>query len=69
MIDTTEDPPSLVLKYLDDNLLTVSGEKRLESSDLKVVARTVLQALAVLHEKGYVHTGTTAFRGYLGCVL
>ncbi len=31
--------------------------KRLEDSDVRVVARTVFEALAVLHENGFVHTG------------
>ena len=57
MIDEIESPPSLVLEYLDDNLLDVCGRQRVEGSDLKVVARTVLEALAVLHENGFVHTG------------
>lgn len=57
MIDTTEDPPSLVLKYLDDNLLKISGRKRLEGADLKFVARNILEALAAFHENGFVHTG------------
>lgn len=57
MIDNIESPPSLVLEYLDDNLLDVCSRKRLESSDVKVVARTVLEALAVLHENGFAHTG------------
>lgn len=57
MVDIVETPPSLVLEYLDDNLLDVCSRKRLEGSDVKVVARTVLEALAVLHEKGFVHTG------------
>lgn len=57
MIDIVESPSSLVLEYLDDNLLDVCSRKRLEGSDVKVVARTVLEALAVLHEKGFVHTG------------
>lgn len=57
MIDIVESHSSLVLEYLDDNLLEVCSRKRLGSSDLKVVARTVLEALAVLHEKGFVHTG------------
>ncbi|KAL8708126.1 MAG: hypothetical protein Q9220_006980 [cf. Caloplaca sp. 1 TL-2023] len=56
MIDHIENPSSLVLEYLDDNLLDVSSQKRVESSDVKLVARTVLEALAVLHEKGFVHT-------------
>lgn len=60
MIDTTEDPSSLVLRHLDDNLLNVSGQKRLEGSDLKFVARSTLEALAELHNKGFVHTGNHA---------
>lgn len=58
IIDVIEDPPSLVLKFLDDNLLKVSGQKRVEGSDLKLVARNLLQALAALHENGFVHTGS-----------
>ena len=57
MIDNIESPSSLVLEYLDDNLLDVCSRKRLEGSDVKVVARIVLEALAVLHENGFVHTG------------
>lgn len=57
MIDTIESDPSLVLEYLDNHLLDVCGRKRLESPDVKIVARTVLEALAILHEKGFVHTG------------
>ena len=57
MIDFIEDPPSLVLKFLDENLLKVSGQKRLEGSDFKLVARNLLEALAALHAKGFVHTG------------
>lgn len=57
MIGTIESPSSLVLEYLNDNLLDVCSRKRLEGSDVKVVARTVLEALAMLHENGLVHTG------------
>lgn len=57
MIDNIESPSSLVLEYLDDDLLDVCSRKRLESSDVKVVARIILEALAVLHENGFVHTG------------
>lgn len=58
MIDNIEDPPSLVLEYLDDNMLDVCSRKRLEGPGLKLVARTVLEALAALHENGFVHTGS-----------
>lgn len=57
MIDLVESPSSLVLEYLDDNLLDVCGRKRLDSSDIKLVARTLLEALANLHGNGFVHTG------------
>ena len=57
MVDDIENPPALVLEYLDDNLLDVSSRERLQGSDVKVVARTALEALAVLHENGFVHTG------------
>ncbi|KAL9124905.1 MAG: hypothetical protein Q9217_005817 [Psora testacea] len=60
VIDTIEDHPSLVLNYLDDNLLNLSGQQRVESSDLKIVARSLLQALVTLHENGYIHTGNAA---------
>lgn len=57
MIEIIDDPLSLVLEFLDDNLLNVSGQKRIEGSDLKFVARSLLQALAAIHENGFVHTG------------
>ncbi len=57
MIDFIESDSAMVLEYLDDNLLSVCSRKGLESSDVKFVARTVLEALAVIHEKGFVHTG------------
>ena len=57
MIDVIETPSSLVLEYLNDNLLDVCSRKRREGSDVKVVARTVLEAPAALHKNGFVHTG------------
>ncbi|KAL8935262.1 MAG: hypothetical protein Q9211_004787, partial [Gyalolechia sp. 1 TL-2023] len=60
MIDIIEGHPSLVLEYLDDNLLDVCSRKRLEGSDVKFVAGAVLEALAVLHENGFLHTGHPA---------
>ncbi|KAI9759580.1 MAG: hypothetical protein M4579_002246 [Chaenotheca gracillima] len=55
-VDNIEDPPSLVLEYLDDNLLDVCCQQRLEGTDVKLVARTILEALAALHDNGFVHT-------------
>ena len=57
MLDTTEEPPSLVLSYLDDNLLDASNKKRLQKAEIKFVAHSVLTALDALHARGYVHTG------------
>jgi serine/threonine protein kinase len=51
------DPPSIVLKHLDSDLLTESNRKRLSRPEIKQVARCVLQALQVLHKDGMVHTG------------
>ncbi|KAJ8106697.1 hypothetical protein OPT61_g9367 [Boeremia exigua] len=58
LIDEIEDlssPPALVLKHLDDDLLHVSAAKKLTLLEAKYVIREVLEALAVLHEDGYVY--------------
>lgn len=57
LLDEIEEPPALVLKFLHDNLLSASNTRRLERSELRFVARGVLEALNVIHEAGYVHTG------------
>jgi serine/threonine protein kinase len=51
------DPPALVLRYLDDDLMRASAPQRLTKSEIKYVAKRVLEALEVLHEDHYVHTG------------
>lgn len=61
LIDTIQQPPAIVLEYLDDNLLRASNSKKLERVDVKFVARSILEALKMLHEDGYVHTGKVAF--------
>jgi casein kinase II subunit alpha len=58
LVDETRDPPSLVLQYFNDNLLDVSNKKTLQSSEVKFVAKRVLQALQALHEDGYTHNGS-----------
>ncbi|KXX77786.1 Serine/threonine-protein kinase PAK 4 [Madurella mycetomatis] len=50
------DPPSIVLRHLDSQLLTESKKKRLTRPEIKQVARCVLEALHVLHKDGMVHT-------------
>ncbi|KAI4187881.1 MAG: hypothetical protein LQ346_005423, partial [Caloplaca aetnensis] len=56
LLDEVEEPPLLVLEHLDSNLLDESGSATLESSEVKQVAKAVLQALAALHAEGIVHT-------------
>lgn len=57
-IETANSPHSLVLRYLDDDILRASDTKRFTRLEVKYVARRVLKALAVLHEEEFVHTGT-----------
>lgn len=56
-IEKTSDSPTVVLKHLDDHLLNASIAKTLNRKELKYVSRCILEALKVLHEDGYVHTG------------
>ncbi|KAB8278740.1 kinase-like domain-containing protein [Aspergillus minisclerotigenes] len=51
------DPPAIVLKYLDDNLLSASLSKWLTGQEIKYIARRTLEALKVLHGNNFVHTG------------
>lgn len=50
------EPSSIVLKYLDTDLLKGSNKRRLSRSDIKKVAKAILLALRVLHQDGLVHT-------------
>ncbi|KAK0115528.1 hypothetical protein ONS96_013982 [Cadophora gregata f. sp. sojae] len=50
------DPPAIVLKHLDDDVLHASSTRRFTTAEIKYIAKTVLQALEVLHEDGFVHT-------------
>lgn len=63
-IEEPSDPPTIVLKYLEDHLLNASIKKTLNRKELKYVSRRILEALKVLHEEGYVHTGKS-FTWYL----
>lgn len=60
LVDETvepSDPPTIVLGYLDDHLLNASATRRLTGKEIKYVARRILEALKVLHEDNFVHTG------------
>lgn len=48
---------ALVMRWLDSDLLNVTRRRQLASSEVKLVARGVLEALQALHADGYVHTG------------
>ncbi|OOG00106.1 hypothetical protein ASPCADRAFT_393817 [Aspergillus carbonarius ITEM 5010] len=50
------DPPAIVLRCLDDDLMSASAAQRLTTPEIKYVSKKILEALAVLHENGYVHT-------------
>lgn len=56
-VEDPPDPPTLILKYLDDDILHASNTKRLTRPEVKYVAERVLEALKVLHGDGFVHTG------------
>lgn len=51
------DPTAIVLKYFRDDLMTASTAKKLNGKEIRYVSKRVLEALKVLHEDGYVHTG------------
>lgn len=51
------DPPAIVLKHLGADLLNASNAKKLSRKEIKYLSKRALQALKVLHEDGYVHTG------------
>ncbi|TQN66344.1 Serine/threonine-protein kinase US3 [Colletotrichum shisoi] len=55
-IQEPADPSSIVLRYLDSNMLAESNKKRLSRREIKQVARCVLEALRTLHKDGMVHT-------------
>lgn len=56
-IEEPSDPPSILLKYRDSDLLKESRTRRLSRPEIKQVAKSVLEALRVLHKDGMVHTG------------
>jgi hypothetical protein len=59
MIDEIEElpGPTIALKHLKSDLLETSIKKSLNRQELKYVTRRILEALKILHEDAYVHTG------------
>jgi serine/threonine protein kinase len=61
LIEEIEDstvPPTLILRYLDNDALRASIKQRLTRPEVKYVAKKVLEGLSVLHDERFVHTGT-----------
>jgi casein kinase II subunit alpha len=52
LLDESQNPPSLVLKRLDDNPLNVSNQKRLETPEIKFIVKRIIEALQAFHEIG-----------------
>ena len=59
-IEDPKDPQIICLAYLDHDLRTVARHHLLTRPEIKHVARRVLEALKVLHQENFVHTGTTS---------
>lgn len=60
-IEEPSSPPTIVLKHIEDHLLNASIKKTLNRTELRYVAKRILEALNVLHEEDYVHTGNYYF--------
>lgn len=60
-ISEPSEPSSIVLEYMDSDLLTESNQDRLSRPEIKRVARATLEVLKVLHADGLVHTGMDSF--------
>ncbi|OBT60781.1 hypothetical protein VE03_09959 [Pseudogymnoascus sp. 23342-1-I1] len=48
--------PAIVLRWFENDALNACSRRRLTRREVKYVAKTVLEALEVLHGKGFVHT-------------
>jgi serine/threonine protein kinase len=67
LLDDPSHPPTLILRYLDDDTLHASNNQRFTRPEVKYVAQKVLEALAVLHDEGFVHTGVLYLLDTLSC--
>lgn len=56
VLDPSE-PPTIVLRHLEDNLLRASIRQTLNRSEIKYVTERILKALSILHDDGFVHAG------------
>ncbi|AEO61827.1 hypothetical protein MYCTH_2312429 [Thermothelomyces thermophilus ATCC 42464] len=56
LVDEVEDPRSLVLEYMDDNVVNLLKTKRLPRVEAKRALKAAVQGLIALHDKNIVHT-------------
>jgi hypothetical protein len=56
-IEDPAEPPAIILKYRDYDLTRASQKQKLTRQEIIYVAKNVPEALQVLHEDGYTHTG------------
>ena len=52
LVDEATNPPALVLEHLDEDLLSLSGKRKLPIREVKRIARRFLQAISWMHELG-----------------
>jgi serine/threonine protein kinase len=57
LIDTSDDPPSMILERLDTSLYAAACQEKLERRDIKQAAKAALRGLALLHDHGIIHNG------------
>lgn len=67
LVDQIEDPESVVLEYMDDNVLNLLQQKQLSKVEAKRALRATIEALIALHDKNIVHTGTLWRGGLTDC--
>lgn len=65
VLDGSSDPTTLILQYLDDDILHASNSQRLTHPEVKYIAQRVLKALLILHDEGFVHTSVLHLLGFL----
>lgn len=65
LLDKLDDPPVLILEYLERNLMEAAHQQTLSRPAIKRVAKGLLEALGELHDKGLVHT--SSFRVTKSC--
>ena len=61
LVDQIEDPESIVLEYMDDNVFNLLKQKQLSKVEAKRALRATMEALVVSHDENIVHTGTQGF--------